>query len=81
MAAEAGTACHPALIKEELGAAVGGAPRACVAVMDPHFAEAVMSVLAKIPNDTGAGGSPHSEAFGPLGRPSEGLEVIRRGND
>lgn len=51
LAAEAGTACHASLIKEELGAAVGGAPRACVAVMDPHFAEAVMSVLAKIPND------------------------------
>ena len=49
LAERAGAACHPGLSMEEIGAAVGGAPRACVAVTDPRFAEAVMSVLAKIP--------------------------------
>lgn len=81
LAAEAGTACHPGLAKEELGAAVGAAPRACVAVMDAHFAEAVMSVLAKIANETEAEGGPRGEAFDPLGLASEGVEVMRRGND
>lgn len=81
LAVEARTACRPGLVKEELGAAVGAAPRACVAVTDAHFAEAVMSVLAKIPNGAEAGGGPHGEAFDPLGRASEGVEVIRRGND
>ncbi len=81
LAAEAGTACHPGLVKEELGAAVGAAPRACVAVMDAHFAEAVMSVLAKIANETEAEGGPRGEAFDPLGLASEGVEVMRRGND
>ncbi len=80
-AAQAGTVCRPGLVKEELGAAVGGAPRACVAVTDVHFAEAVMSVLGKIPNETGAGGGPHGEDFDSLGRTSEGMEVIRRGDD
>lgn len=58
LAKEAGAACHPGLGKEELGAAVGCAPRACVAVTDPHFAEAVMSVLAKIPMGIDPGGGP-----------------------
>ena len=49
LAADVGIAWRQALGKEELGAALGGAPRACVAVTDPHFAGALMSVLEKIP--------------------------------
>ena len=49
MAAEVGIAWMQAMGKEELGVALGGAPRACVAVTDPCFAGAVMSVLEKIP--------------------------------
>lgn len=49
LAAQVGVTWMQALGKEELGAALGGAPRACVAVTDPHFAGAVMSVLEKIP--------------------------------
>jgi ribosomal protein L7Ae-like RNA K-turn-binding protein len=49
LAAQIGVTWKQALDKEELGAALGGAPRACVAVTDPHFAGAVLSVLEKIP--------------------------------
>ncbi len=81
LAAEAGTACHPGPVKEELGAAVGSPPRACVAVTDAHLAEAVMLVLAKIPSGTRAGGDHQDEAIDPVGRALGGLEVITRGND
>lgn len=49
LAAKAGLVWMQALGKEELGAVLGGAPRACIAVTDPHFAGAIMSVLEKIP--------------------------------
>lgn len=49
LAEEAGITWMPSMDKAELGIALGGAPRACVAVTDPHFAGAVMSVLEKIP--------------------------------
>src|SRR5574337_485437 len=44
-AAQAGIAWMQAMAKEELGAALGTAPRTCIAVTDPHFARAVISVL------------------------------------
>lgn len=81
LAAEVGATCYRGPGKEQLGDAVGGAPRACIAVTDLHFAEAVMSVLSKIPKGTEAGGGPQGEAIDPLGRASKGVEVIRRGND
>ena len=65
LTARSGIACHTRLAKEELGAAVGGAPRSCVAVIDPHLAGAVLSVLAKIPAETEAGGGPQVEAIDP----------------
>lgn len=49
VAAQVGVVWMQAMGKTELGAAVGGAPRACIAVMDPHFAGALMSVLNNIP--------------------------------
>lgn len=49
LAEEAGIAWMPSMGKEELGVALGGAPRACIAVTDSHFAGAMMSVLEKIP--------------------------------
>lgn len=55
LVAEQGGACRPCLGKAELGAALGGAPRACVAITDPRFAGAVLSVLAKVPQEAGAG--------------------------
>ena len=82
LAAEVGIAWMQALGKEELGAALGGAPRACIAVTDPHFAGAVRSVLEKIPVEMEtreAAGSGHR--FVEQGGVSKGLEVIRRGND
>ena len=82
LAAEVGIAWMQALDKEELGAALGGAPRACIAVTDPHFAGAVMSVLEKIPvgmETREAAGSGHR--FVGQSGVSKGLEVIRRGND
>lgn len=82
LATEAGAAWMQGLGKEELGVALGGAPRACVAVTDPHFAEAVMSVLAKMPEETKAreASVPGDRSVG-QSRASEGLEVIVRGND
>jgi len=57
LAASSGTSCHAFMGKEELGAAIGAASRACVAVTDTHFAEAVMAFLGKIPKDAkGDGG-------------------------
>lgn len=82
LAAGVGIAWMQALGKEELGAALGGAPRACVAVTDPYFAGAVMSVLEKIPmemeNERGRMVGP--PIWGQSGA-SEGLGVIRSGND
>jgi ribosomal protein L7Ae-like RNA K-turn-binding protein len=52
LAARAGITCQTHLAMEQLGTAVGGAPRSCVAVTDPQLAEAVKSVLAKIPTET-----------------------------
>lgn len=49
LAEQAGVAWMSSLDKEKLGIALGGTPRACTAVTDPHFAEAVMSALDKIP--------------------------------
>lgn len=49
LAAEVNIAWMRVMGKEELGAALGGAPRACIAVTDPNFAGAVMSVLEKMP--------------------------------
>jgi hypothetical protein len=49
LARATGTVCHRLLSKDELGAAVGGAPRSCVVVTDPHFSDALVSVLAKCP--------------------------------
>lgn len=49
LAAAGGVVWLQGLGKEALGAATGGAPRACVAVTDPYLAEAVISVLAKMP--------------------------------
>jgi len=71
LAAEEGSPCHPSLGKEELGAAVGGSPRACVAVTDERFAQAVMSVLAKVPIEREWGGGPQGVAHRPTG-PSPG---------
>jgi len=48
-AAQRGIAWMQAMGKEELGAALGGGPRSCVAVMDPNFAGALISALDKIP--------------------------------
>ncbi|MDE2181102.1 MAG: DUF448 domain-containing protein [candidate division NC10 bacterium] len=49
VAEKSGIAWMQAMGKEELGAALGTAPRANIAVTDPHFAGAVMSLLDKIP--------------------------------
>lgn len=49
LAAEVNIAWMRVMGKEELGAALGGAPRACIAVTDPNFAGAVMAVLKKMP--------------------------------
>ncbi len=49
LAAQVGVAWMQAMGKEELGAALGGGPRACIAVMDTHFAGALISALDKIP--------------------------------
>jgi ribosomal protein L7Ae-like RNA K-turn-binding protein len=72
LAAEAGIAWMQAMGKEELGAALGGAPRACIAVTDPHFAGAMVSVLEKIPMQTeekeAAWPSHHAGAERSLGR-------------
>ncbi|MGH7412022.1 MAG: DUF448 domain-containing protein [Candidatus Methylomirabilis sp.] len=58
LAAAGGATSVQVLGKEELGAAVGGAPRSCVAVIDPQFADAIKSVLAMIPMESGAGEGP-----------------------
>lgn len=49
VAAQAGIPWMQGMGKEELGAALGTAPRACIAVTDPSFAGAVISALDKIP--------------------------------
>lgn len=49
LAAQLGIAWMQTMGKEELGAAIGGGPRACVAVLDPHFAGALISALDKTP--------------------------------
>jgi ribosomal protein L7Ae-like RNA K-turn-binding protein len=76
LAARAGVACHTCLDMEVLGAAVGGGPRSSVAVTDPHIAEAVSSVLAKVQTETEAGGDARLEAIDPLGR-ADSLTVWR----
>lgn len=68
LAVEAGVACYCCFGKEELGAAVGGAHRAYVAVTDPGFAEALIAVLTKIPKQIEAGSGPQGEAIDALGR-------------
>ncbi|MGH7369547.1 MAG: DUF448 domain-containing protein [Candidatus Methylomirabilaceae bacterium] len=67
LAAAAGAACYRLLSKEELGAAVGGAPRSCVVVTDPHFSEALASILAKCPPETVSAGPRPAEAMIPRG--------------
>jgi ribosomal protein L7Ae-like RNA K-turn-binding protein len=67
-ALSAGTVCYRLLSKEELGAAVGGAPRSCVALTDPHFSEALRSVLAKCPPDAASAGPRPDLAMRPLGQ-------------
>jgi predicted RNA-binding protein YlxR (DUF448 family) len=54
LAQKSGIAWMQAMGKEELGVALGTAPRSSIAVTDPHFAGAVMSVLDKIPVETEA---------------------------
>lgn len=49
LASEGGVAWMQAMGKEELGTALGVAPRSCVAVMDAHFAGAVIAMLEKMP--------------------------------
>ncbi len=65
LAVAAGAAYYRLLSKEELGAAVGGAPRSCIAVTDPHFSEALVSILAKCPPETVSAGPRPAEATGP----------------
>ena len=82
LAAGVGIAWMQALGKEELGAALGGAPRSCVAVIDPYFAGAVMSVLEKIPVEMETREAAWSgRRFGGQSGASEDLGVIRSGND
>lgn len=81
-AAQVGIRWMQAMGKEELGAALGGGPRACIAVMDPHFAGAVMSVLEKIPIEMEAKEAVRSDRrVGRQSGASKGVGVIRRGND
>jgi len=49
IAAQAGIPWMQHMGKEEMGAALGTTPRACIAVTDPSFAGAVISILNKIP--------------------------------
>lgn len=58
LAAAGGAPSIQVMGKEELGAAVGGAPRSCVAVIDPKFADAIKSVLAMMPMGSGTGEGP-----------------------
>ena len=84
VAAAGGATCRQVLDEEKLGAAVGGAPRSCVAVTDPRFAEAIVSVLAMVQKATGAAEAQEDGAIDLPGRVetrSERLEVIQRGND
>jgi ribosomal protein L7Ae-like RNA K-turn-binding protein len=62
LVAEKGGLCHQGMGKEELGAAVGGAPRAVLAITDENFARAVMSALMKIPSGGEAGADSEGEA-------------------
>lgn len=55
VAVHAGITWMQGMGKEALGAALGTAPRACVAVTDPFFAGAVISALDKIPVEKEAG--------------------------
>jgi ribosomal protein L7Ae-like RNA K-turn-binding protein len=68
LAARSGVTCRTHLAMEELGAAVGATPRSCVAVTDPQLAEAVKSVLAKIPSETEAGECSRVEPIDGAGR-------------
>ncbi len=68
LARATGTACYRLLSKEELGAAVGGAPRSCVVVTDPHFSGALVSILAKCPPDTISAAPRPAKAMSPQGR-------------
>lgn len=82
VAAQVGIAWMQAMGKEELGAALGGGPRVCIAVMDPHFAGALMSALNKIPVVMEAREATQSDRrVGRQSGASKGLGVIRRGND
>jgi hypothetical protein len=65
LASAAGIPCHRALSAAELGAAVGSAPRASVAVIDPHLAAAIASVLATIPVERPRGTVPGDETITP----------------
>lgn len=80
LVAEEGGSSQSCLGKVELGAALGGAPRACVAITDARFAGAVLSVLAKIPREAASAGGPEDRAADSLDRDVEGLEVMGRGN-
>jgi ribosomal protein L7Ae-like RNA K-turn-binding protein len=68
LARATGTACYRLLSKEELGAAVGGAPRSCIVVTDSHFADALVSILAKYPPDTISAPPRPAKAMSPHGR-------------
>lgn len=82
VAAQIGIAWMQAMDKEELGAALGGGPRVCIAVMDPHLAGALMSALNKIPVVMEAReGTRSDRRVGRQSGASKGLGVIRRGND
>jgi ribosomal protein L7Ae-like RNA K-turn-binding protein len=82
MAARVGIAWMQAMGKEELGAALGGGPRVCIAVTDPHFAGALMSTLNKLPVVVEAREATRSDRrVGRQSGASEGVGVIRRGND
>lgn len=68
LAAPVGVACHECLSKAQLGAALGGAPRSCVAVTDARFAEAVISMMAKVPREKESGGDAEDDTVDPMGR-------------
>ncbi|MBZ0170003.1 putative ribosomal protein YlxQ [Candidatus Methylomirabilis lanthanidiphila] len=55
VAVQAGITWVQGMGKEALGAALGTAPRTCVAVTDPFFAGAIISALDKIPVEKEAG--------------------------
>jgi len=65
LARATGTACYRFLSKEELGAAVGSAPRSCIVVTDPQFSDALVSILAKCPPDTTSAAPRPAQAMSP----------------